>query len=117
MVNILSELGADLEKTKEQPNNWTPLHFAAYRGCEEVVRTLLEHGANKDQTDNDGDTPLHLAADWGHAEVVRILLQYGADKDQTSNDGDTPLQLAVEGNQFAYRYSQNGHDEVIRLLQ
>ena len=39
----------------------------------DVVRFLVESGANKDQGTTDGATPLHAAAEGGHMEVVRFL--------------------------------------------
>ena len=86
----------------------TPLYIAAQNGHLEVVRFLVESGANKDQgTADDGATPLYIAAQNGHLEVVRFLLESGANKDQgTADDGATPLYIAA----------QNGHLEVVRFL-
>ena len=57
----------------------TPLCIAAQRGHLEVVRVLVESGANKDQgKTDDGATPLFVAAHEGHLEVVRFLVEAGA---------------------------------------
>ena len=82
--------------------------MAATGGHLEVVRTLLEVGADKDKATTDtGATPLFTAAVIGHLEVVRTLLEAGADKDKASTDtGATPLFMAAE----------NGHLEVVRTL-
>lgn len=40
----------------------TPLHFAAYRGDLEVVKKLLEHGADINAPDEDNYTPLNYTA-------------------------------------------------------
>ena len=63
------------------------------RLCLEVVRFLVESGANKDQgTTDDGSTSLFIAVQNGHLEVVRVLVEFGANKDQgTTDDGATPL--------------------------
>lgn len=42
----------------------TPVGFAAEEGCADVIRTLVELGANVNIPDNDGCSPLH-AASWG----------------------------------------------------
>ena len=53
----------------------TPLFVAAEKGDLEVVRLLVESGANKDQgTTGKGATPLYIAARNGHLEVVRLLV-------------------------------------------
>ena len=74
----------------------------------EVVRLLVESGANKDQgKTGDGMTPLHIAAEQGHLEVVRFLVESGANKDQGTTDyGTTPLCMAAH----------NGHLDVVRFL-
>jgi len=56
----------------------TPLHFACYRGHREVVRLLLDRGADKEKANNFGNIPLHWACDNGHLEVIKLLLQRGA---------------------------------------
>ncbi|KAJ8956111.1 hypothetical protein NQ318_016565 [Aromia moschata] len=102
------------------------LHVAARLGQAEVVKVLLEAGANADQADVDGWTPLRAAA-WGghtecfkitcggaagaaawsgHEEIVRILLQNGANVNLTDHEGRTALIAA------AYM----GHSEIVEHL-
>ena len=47
--------------------------FAAQEGHVEVVRLLLEAGADKSWADSCGDTALMWAAREGHVEVERLL--------------------------------------------
>ena len=47
----------------------------------DVVRHLVEVGADKDLALNNGATPLFIAAENGHLDVVRHLVEVGADKD------------------------------------
>jgi ankyrin repeat protein len=53
----------------------TPLHTAAWKGHEEVVRLLLEAGCDKDNPNINGITPLHEATWKGHERVVHLLLE------------------------------------------
>ncbi|OCK88748.1 ankyrin, partial [Cenococcum geophilum 1.58] len=45
----------------------------------EVVKLLLENGADVAVASNDGWTPLNSASSSGHLEVVKLLLKNGAD--------------------------------------
>lgn len=41
--------------------NQTPLHLAAEEGYPDMAEVLLDHGADVNAVDCDGDTPLHLS--------------------------------------------------------
>jgi GNAT superfamily N-acetyltransferase len=59
------------------PGN-SPLSAAVYQQRNEVVRLLIERGADVNQGDNGGFTPLHLAVANGYVESARTLLEAGA---------------------------------------
>jgi ankyrin repeat protein len=84
----------------------TPLIRAAQNECAEVVRLLLDRGAELEARDSGGDTALFRAASSGHEEIVDILLSRGADVRTRDTYGATPLQEA----------SSEGHLGVVRLL-
>jgi ankyrin repeat protein len=56
----------------------TPLHHATARNQPEVVRRLLDLGADIDATDLTGATPLVTATQEGADAVIPVLLQAGA---------------------------------------
>jgi ankyrin repeat protein/catechol 2,3-dioxygenase-like lactoylglutathione lyase family enzyme len=59
---------------------WTPLHAAAQQGRLDIVRLLLEHGADVDARESgDNTTALHWAAARGEKDLVQTLLDAGAD--------------------------------------
>lgn len=78
----------------------TALHVASATGRTEMVRLLLDAGANVNATTApDGRTPLHLACLHGNVEAARLLLNCATcDADARDRDGDTPLHLAIAGN-------------------
>ena len=61
------------------------MYRAAERGHFDVVRLLLEAGADKDAANGMGAAALCRAAERGHFEVVRLLLEAGADKDRRTS--------------------------------
>ena len=65
----------------------TDLMVASKEGHLEVVRLLLESGADKDLARNEDWTALFVASESGHLEVVRLLLQCGVDNTDSSHDG------------------------------
>ena len=40
------------------------------------LQALLDHGADVDALNNEGQTPLHISARWGRTEVVRVGIRY-----------------------------------------
>ena len=72
----------------------------------DVLKYLVEHGADVNQPDNDGFTPLLMGSQNGHLPVVQYLVENGADVNQTRNDGVTPLYIS----------SQKGHVLVVQYL-
>ncbi|MEQ2157719.1 hypothetical protein GOODEAATRI_004652 [Goodea atripinnis] len=56
----------------------TALSIAAQEGHVNIVKMLLEKGANPNHIDKYGRSPVKVAAKHGHATVVRLLESYGA---------------------------------------
>ena len=80
----------------------TALEYATSRGHVEVVRLLLDHGAD---INAQGGAALLQAVLHHHLEVVKLLLNHGAEVNVRGRDYcTTPLQLAIY------------HVEIIKLL-
>lgn len=59
-------------------NHNNPLHIAAGKGYETIVKTLLDFNADCDAKNANGRSPLDMAVEGGHAGVVETLLDAGA---------------------------------------
>ncbi|KAJ1494177.1 ankyrin repeat-containing domain protein, partial [Baffinella frigidus] len=55
------------------------LHFAVMNGSEQVVRALLDSGADVTVQNRNECTPLHFAAGNNKETIVMMLLDAGAD--------------------------------------
>ena len=71
-VRMLVDAGSDVNLSDEV-EHWTPLMFAAGEGQTEVVRVLLENGAEPGARDEDDDTAASFAKRRGHAETLAVL--------------------------------------------
>lgn len=90
----------------DAPSRQVALALASQHGHVEVVRLLLEAGADPNRHNPEGfhshSTPLHQAAWAGHADVVRLLVERGArlDVEDTVHHA-TPLGWAEYGHRTA----------------
>ena len=71
-----------------------------------LVRDLIELGANLDWQGGYGWTALHVCAWYNHPEIARMLIDAGADMNILNNDGWTALHLCAYWN----------HPETARML-
>ena len=96
-VRMLVEAGASLEN---EPNNYTPLAYAAHQGHNRIVRYLIARGARVDADARDGtiyvNTPLMMAAIQGHMDTALWLLRAGADARVRIHMGHTASELALK---------------------
>lgn len=69
----------------------------AYEVMIDMIKLLLEHGADVNGADGDGFTALMCAAYKGSSELVNILIDHGADPNmKTRHDGATALRFAID---------------------
>lgn len=75
----------------------TALMLAVSHGRLDMVKMLLEAGADINIQDEDGSTALMCAAEHGHIEIVKHFLgQPDCDSSITDVDGSTALKIAME---------------------
>lgn len=94
LTTLIAE-GADVNEL--DPNGDAPLVMAAYLGHTEIVRLLLEAGADVTAVDPGMKaTALHAAAYAGRTEAARLLIAHGIDIDkQGPKNGYTALHDAI----------------------
>ena len=80
--------------TKITKDGSTALMYATHRGDIDIVRLLLERGADPNKQTKDGWTPLMYATEKGNIDIVRLLLENGADPTKRTKDGWTAKELA-----------------------
>ena len=90
MVAFILSLNPDLNPPTFD-SQITPLHMAAWLGASEIVRMLLERGADIRVKSKMGVSPLCAAALTGKRDTLKILISYGPDLDTPDNFGSTPL--------------------------
>ncbi|KFY26110.1 hypothetical protein V493_04256 [Pseudogymnoascus sp. VKM F-4281 (FW-2241)] len=67
---------------------WSALSMCGYGGHVEICRLLLDHGADLNNMDVDGDTPESLATIRGHANIVIMLDEERAARDLKVREAD-----------------------------
>jgi len=90
-VEDLLSLGAATDIQDSQRDQ--PLHYAASRALEGILRLLLKRGANINAKGRAGMTPLHMSLRF--PKIFKALLQMDPAISAQDDQGDTPLHLAL----------------------
>lgn len=110
--DVIAGILAHKSASTEQDVNWQnaigePLiNIAASLEYPDVVKMLVDYGANVNATDYMDNTALTIAASKGNDELVKVLLNAGADVNHQNILGATALTAAVK----------NGHDSLAKTL-
>lgn len=81
-----------------------PLHHAVLFKQDEVVRALIDAGAELDPKDKSLDTPLMIATQISQVPIAFMLLDAGAGVDVRCSLEDTPLMMAARAKGYAIAY-------------
>ena len=99
--------GIDVNNARNE-HNATPLFMAAHEKYTEIVKYLLEKGADPNIKIKLGATPLFVAVQkQPDVEIIESLLKAGADPNIQDHEGSTPLIIAA---------SENGNKKTAQLL-
>ncbi|RZI42787.1 ankyrin repeat domain-containing protein [Herbaspirillum sp. HC18] len=96
-VEALLSKGAEVNRP-----GWTPLHYAAANGHNDIIAMLLEKSAYIDAESPNKTTPIMMAARGGHILTVKLLLDEGADVTLKN-------ELDMTAIDFARKF---GHDDI-----
>ena len=78
----------------------TALHLATWFNQTDVIKHLLQEGADVNRQDQwHKDIPLHFAAQYNNTEITRLLIDNGADINIKNDVNKTLLDLADKGSE------------------
>jgi cytohesin len=82
-----------------ESSGWTALMIAAQQRRMEIVRWLLDQGADVNAKNQHGRSALGVALTENHVELIKLLAENGADLETRDRSGSTALgKMAWEGN-------------------
>ena len=96
LPKVLAHLSEGAAIDLQDDDGWTALRFATQARSEEVVRVLLERGANPNLVDSHGNGPLWGAVMGarGNFGIIQLLIAAGASTSQKNKHGRSPRDMA-----------------------
>jgi len=95
IVSRLNESGVEIDEVDFK--GWSGLHWALVREVPDVIKLMLDSGANPNLATGTGRLPLNIAMRSGQGDAVRMLLAAGADPEAADIDGKTPRMVGMAG--------------------
>ncbi|RDD44930.1 Ankyrin repeat and KH domain-containing protein mask [Trichoplax sp. H2] len=90
------------------------LHIATKNGYSDMTKWLIDHGADINHQDHNGNTPLHNAVRNAHVHCVRLLLANGADPTMQNHLSESAINIANHANNTEIcelLVNKNHHDD------
>uniref|UniRef100_A0A672IIN9 Euchromatic histone-lysine N-methyltransferase 2 n=1 Tax=Salarias fasciatus TaxID=181472 RepID=A0A672IIN9_SALFA len=93
-VNMLLETG-QVDVNAQDSGGWTPIIWAAEHKHVDVIKSLLNRGADVTINDKELNVCLHWAAYAGNVDIAELVLNAGCSLASVNVHGDTPLHIAA----------------------
>ena len=106
-ARTLIAAGANIHAAATNALKVQAIHAAVASRNIEIVRAVLEAGADPNAAQQQGFRPIHEAGNNGNRELAELLMRYGADPSLKNDDGKTAISLARE----------KGHTEFANWLE
>lgn len=110
MTRMLLNANCNTVNSQDSKGN-TPLIYACYNECSEIVEELLNYGADPNIYNYIGETPLQIVFNVSNYRIIHLLTQGGANiNKQYGNNRETVLHIACKNGQtdFVFYFINNG---------
>lgn len=77
-------------------DGYMPIHRACHNDNVDLVKLLIDNGADVESKTNEGWRALHCASYWGNIDVVNFLIKYGANINALTYGNNSCLHFAVQ---------------------
>ena len=95
-VRTLIAAGANIHAAARNALKVQAIHAAVASKNLEIVRAVLEAGADPNAAQQQGFRPIHEAGNHGNRDLAELLLRYGADPSLKNDEGKTAISIARE---------------------
>ena len=106
-TRTLIAAGANIHAAATNALKVQAIHAAVASKKIDIVRAVLEAGADPNAGQQQGFRPIHEAGNSGNRELAELLMRYGADPSLKNDEGRTAISLARE----------KGHTEFANWLE
>ena len=80
----------------DKSNGNCPIHIAAQNGHLNIIKLLIQKGANLNVRNKKGNTAIHMAVGYDYFEAAKIIMNAGGDPDMMNSMG-VPAHLGLNG--------------------
>lgn len=88
----------DIWRVKNIDYENSPLHYAAQKNRDEIVRLMINKGAPINELNKDGETILFTSTSWCNLDLVEFLIKKGSEINRINSEGNNVLFVASKWN-------------------